>query len=187
MELGNAELLLLPEIQSAYALLDWENLHASKSMRRWMRSEDYQRHEFRLEVGYDLLEIADRIRQAHPDNWLKGNYLSLLKELRGKRWDGFELMPVALLTGSGQLVAGEIGYRTGSIYTSLSGFFDREEKQFNHAGKLQLHLLAGYLERSGFSFWNLGHPYMPYKTELGAKITPRAEFLERWREAVEGD
>jgi Leu/Phe-tRNA-protein transferase len=178
------QLLLLPEIQAAYAVLDWGNLHASRSMRRWMKSGEFARHDFRIEVGYDLLEIADRIRRAHPDNWLKGRYLSLLKELRGPRWDGFELMPVALLTGEGELVAGEIGYRTGAIYTSLSGFFDRENQQFNHAGKLQLHLLAAYLCENGFAFWNLGHPYMPYKTELGARITPRAEFLDRWKEAV---
>ena len=189
LEMGGPsdQLLLLPEIQTAYALLDWEDLHTSKSMRRWMRSEAHARHDFRIEVGYDLLEIADRIRKAHPDNWLKGKYLSLLKELRGRRWESFELMPVALLTGEGQLVAGEIGYRTGAIYTSLSGFFDREDRQFNHAGKLQLHLLAEYLRGHGFAFWNLGHPDMPYKTELGAKITPRSEFLERWQHAVVAD
>ncbi|MGB0580661.1 MAG: GNAT family N-acetyltransferase, partial [Limisphaerales bacterium] len=27
--------LLLPQIQSAYAVLDWENLHVSRSTRRW--------------------------------------------------------------------------------------------------------------------------------------------------------
>lgn len=179
--------LLLPEIQAAYALLDWENLHASRSMKRWMRSEEFSQYGFQLEVGVDALEIARKIDAAHSDNWLQGRYLNLLTELEQGSWDDFELMPVALLTAGGRLVAGELGYRTGSIYTSLTGFFDRKDRQFNHAGKLQLHLLADYLQTRGFAFWNLGHPHMPYKTELGAKITPRAEFLERWQEVVVGD
>ena len=40
--------ILLPEIQHAYAVLDWENLHVSRSMRRWLGSELCLRQDFRL-------------------------------------------------------------------------------------------------------------------------------------------
>ena len=37
-----------------------------------------------------------------------------------------------------------------------------------------------YLEKNNFSFWNLGHPYMQYKFDLGATSFSREEFLKRW-------
>jgi len=70
---------------------------------------------------------------------------------------------------------------------SLSGFFRRERPEWNHFGKLQMVLLARRLEAAGFAFWNLGHPYMEYKTLLGAKVLSRADFLSRWDAAAEGD
>ncbi len=53
------------------------------------------------------------------------------------------------------LVAGEIGYTFGTTYTSLTGFYD---KKVPNAGKLQLVLLSKWLEQSGYTFWNFGHP-----------------------------
>jgi hypothetical protein len=41
-------------------------------------------------------------------------------------------------------------------------------------------LLALYLENNNYSFWNLGHPYMQYKFDLGAISFSREEFLKRW-------
>lgn len=40
--------------------------------------------------------------------------------------------------------------------------------------------LGFYLENNKFSFWNLGHPYMQYKFDLGAKLYAREEFLKKW-------
>ena len=85
---------------------------------------------------------------------------------------------------TGTLVAGELGYTLGSTYTSLSGFFRREDRKWNHYGKLQLVMLAEALRDAGYAFWNLGHPHMAYKTALGARILPRHEFLNRWRVAI---
>jgi len=179
--------LLIPEVQTAYALLDWERLHVSRSMHRWMGSEACLQHQFQLRLGIEVREIAGRIAAAHPDNWLNWRYLRLLEELQAGCWKGFELVTVGLVTGGGRLVAGEIGYRTGRIYTSLTGFFDREGRRFGRTGTLQLWLLGQLLRDQGFAFWNLGHPHMPYKLALGAVITPRREFLRRWGEEVEGD
>ena len=84
-------------------------------------------------------------------------------------------------------LAGELGYAVGRAYVSLSGFFRRERPEWNHFGKLQMVLLARRLEAAGFAFWNLGHPSMGYKTRLGARFLPRADFLPRWDAAAEGD
>ena len=172
--------LLLPQIQSAYAVLDWENLHASRSTRRWMRSAACLDQGYELSVGHDLFAVLDGIQTCHGDiNWMTGRYLDLLPALLIREWEDFELMPIGLVNGFGELVAGEIGYRCGWIYTSLTGFSDRRH---NHAGKLQLLRLGEFLREAGYAFWNLGHPYMQYKLDLGAIILKRTEFLERWQQ-----
>jgi len=45
-------------------------------------------------------------------------------------------------------------------------------------------LLAKYLQNNNFSFWNLGHPYMQYKLDLGATVLSRIDFLEKWLKAI---
>ena len=77
-----------------------------------------------------------------------------------------------------------VGYIIKKTYTSLSGFSSREKEYANY-GTLQLVLLAQYLQRQGFEFWNLGHPHMPYKKRLGCKVYSREEFLKRWQSAIE--
>ena len=177
-EVGEGIRVLIPEIQKAYAVLDWENLHTSRSLRRWLRSEDCVTQAFELSVGHDLPAVIAEIRRCHgSDNWLIAPYCQLLKKLMAEARSDFEIIPVGLVNQAGQLVAGEIGYRFGDSYTSLTGFADRSHK---NAGKLQLRKLAEYLRDAGFAFWNLGHPHMQYKLDLGAKITERKEFLQRW-------
>lgn len=174
--------LLIPQIQAGYAVLDWQNRHCGRSMNRWQRSSRFAEQEYRLSLDHDLEAIVDGIRQTHGDeNWLEGRYVELVRELaRSGTREDFRLMTVGLLAREGELIAGEIGYRVGRVYTSLSGFFRRDNRLDNHAGKLQLHLLAEELEARGFAFWNLGQPEMAYKIDLGAKVVPRRDFLARW-------
>ena len=179
---GGCVPLLLPEIQPAYCVLDWENLHAGKSFQRWRRSEKCRAQGYRLEPHHDLLAIVRGIRACHGEKcWVIDQYAALVAALQKQGFDpDFEIFTPALLTKSGQLVAGEIGYRVGRTYTSVTGFLDRTGNAHNHAGKLQMHLLADYLQDKGYAFWNLGHPGMQYKLDLGGKVLPRQEFLRRW-------
>ena len=78
---------------------------------------------------------------------------------------------------TGNLVAGEIGYAIGGVYTSLSGFRKPGTKS---AGTIQCCCVAALLRRSGFVIWDLGMG-MEYKYKLGAKDVPRKEFLQRLR------
>lgn len=97
------------------------------------------------------------------------------------------------------LIAGELGYTTGSsIYTSLTGFYDKTEDnsdsdinpnstntitksknlKYSGAGTAQLLLLGEHLIKRGIKYWDLGMS-LPYKTkDLGAKDVPRKEWLK---------
>jgi CelD/BcsL family acetyltransferase involved in cellulose biosynthesis len=130
-------------------------------------------------VGVCFRDVLEGIARAHSDNWMEGRYQDLLEELSVGEWDGFELLPVGLYDGQGKLVAGEMGVRTGKVYTSLTGFMDRRDPDLSNVGKLQLLRLGEWLRDHGFDFWNLGHPYMQYKLDLGAKIVQRADFVRR--------
>ena len=164
--------LLLPEIQFSYALLDFDNLHISRKVKKLLQTKNLQ-----LEVGQNLDEVAEGIEKLHRHNWLTPKYLNTLKDSQGVD-ENFKVIS-ALIRDGGEVIAGEIGYMIGKTYTSLSGFSKRE-REYRNYGTAQLVLLAQYLQANGFSFWNLGQCYMPYKLMLGAKIFEREDFLKRW-------
>lgn len=175
-----SNLLLLPEMQFGYSILDFKDLHIPKKVRSLIRKDN-----FIFTVNKNFNENLESIVNHHSDNWLYGEYITLLEDLliHKDKKRNFKLLSIELsCKKTKKIVAGEIGYSIGKTYTSLTGFYSKE-KEYNNYGKLQLVLLAKLLEKNGFSFWNLGHPYMDYKNSLGAKIYSREEFLKRWIEA----
>ncbi len=174
-------LLLLPELQYDYAILDFSDLHISKKVKKILHQKKY---EFCINTQFN--EVLERFSSQHKYNWLKGEYIDLLKKLflNNDTRDDFKIISVELLCAeSKKLIAGEVGYIIGKTYTSLSGFSSKEKKYSNY-GTLQLVLLAQHLEKNTFKFWNLGHPHMQYKQKLGCRTYPREEFLQRWNKAV---
>ncbi|APW64611.1 hypothetical protein LPB137_01530 [Poseidonibacter parvus] len=170
------KLYLLPEMQFEYALLDFENLHISKKVKKLIKQDDY---EFTSNTRFK--EVIEKIDEYHEPNWLIGEYKSLLINLH-KTYDNndFKLVSYEIIDKhTKQLIAAEIGYKIYDTYTSLTGFSSKDKK-YNNYGKLQLVLLAQELQKEGFSFWNLGHPYMQYKFDLGAVKYSRNDFLKRW-------
>ncbi|KAI8804291.1 hypothetical protein BJ742DRAFT_856912 [Cladochytrium replicatum] len=71
-----------------------------------------------------------------------------------------------------ELVAGEIGYIVGSVYTSLTGFALE-----SGSGTVQLCAVGRFLESKGVEVWDLGME-IPYKTRLGAKCISRESWLD---------
>jgi len=85
-------------------------------------------------------------------------------------------------SASGALVAGDIGYTCGSVYSSCTGFALKDEH--SGAGTVHLAALGKWLQKCGFSHWDLGME-MPYKIELGGHVVSRkqwAELVRRTRE-----
>nr|WP_322853521.1 hypothetical protein [Malaciobacter marinus] len=170
--------VILPEMQFDYAVLFFDNLHISKKVEKLLRKNDY---EFKVHENFE--KIIDKINEYHGDSWIVKEYKQTLLNLKNYKGNiDFELIACSIEDKTTKkIVAGEIGYKVGAIYTSLSGFSSKE-RRFNNYGKLQLVLLANYLEKNGFNFWNLGHPYMKYKFDLGATLYKREDFLNIFRE-----
>jgi len=168
--------LLLCELQRSYALLDFDDLHVSRHVRRILRKEPVTLH-----VGLGLQDVYEQIQAYHPRSWLTPRYFQTLQSLN-RHPDPLHVVAVTLRQ-NGIPHAGEIGYILGSTYTSLTGFSSRDPR-FRNYGTAQIVLLAQWLKRHGFAFLNLGQPYMPYKFGLGAREYPRADFLTRWHRAI---
>lgn len=81
----------------------------------------------------------------------------------------------------GKLVAGELGYTVGGIYTSQTGF-----RTGSGTGSIQLFVLGQLLLERGCKLWDFGMQ-MGYKTDLGASTIPRAEWQRLAREAAKSD
>ncbi|WP_324171062.1 hypothetical protein [Sulfurimonas sp.] len=174
-------LVLLPELQFNYAILDFKNLHISHKVKTLINKNDYI---FCINTRFD--EVLKKIDSKHKYNWLKDEYVELLKKLfrSNTQEKNFKIVSVEVICkNTDELISGEIGYIIGKTYTSLSGFSSKEKKYANY-GNLQLVLLSKFLEKKGFIFWNLGHPHMEYKKRLGCEVYTREFFLKRWKEAV---
>ena len=173
---------LVPEMQKEYAVMDFFDLHISKKVNKLLKQKEL----YSFSVSKNIQKIVNGIKKYHKDNWIEKDYLKLLfqlKDYKHKHID-FEIICCELTCNqTNNLIAGEIGYRINSTYTSLSGFTTREKRYTNY-GKLQMTLLAQYLENNNYSFWNMGHPYMQYKLDLGAHILTREKFLIRWLQKI---
>jgi len=172
-------LVLLPELQYSYAVLYFKDLHISSKVQKLINKQEYI---FSVDTKFD--EVLEKISSQHKYNWLKDEYLQLLKDLhKNKTDDNFKLVSYEVSSKENELIAGEVGYIIGRTYTSLTGFSSREKK-YNNYGTLQLVLLSKYLEKNNFAFWNLGHPHMEYKKKLGAKVYERGEFMQIWENSI---
>jgi len=174
-------LILLPELQLEYGILDFKNLHISKKVQKIIQKNDCY-----LSVNTQLDKVIEQFSIHHKYNWFKEEYAQLIKNIfkNQTQSDNFEIFSYELISHETQeLIAGEIGYKIGKTYTSLSGFSSRKKKYANY-GSLQLILLAQNLEQEGYEFWNLGHPHMEYKKKLGSSTCTRKEFLKRWNKAI---
>lgn len=163
---------LLPEIQRAYCVLDFQNLHAGRKTRRLLKKN------YRLYNNRDWDTCVQGVCDYWGDkNWFSKKYAEMVKSSKLRHH------AIALYDEDDRLIAGECGYTVGRIYTSLTGFCT---KDVPNCGTFQLYYLGRWLQRCGYAFWNLGHPpsatSMRYKADLGGVVLERGEFLkERWR------
>lgn len=191
------ERIPLPELQPYYGVLDWKNFNQAKPVKKALKrvksEEGCPGCKYYLYCNRNLKLTYQGLNQYHKDqngeNWMTWKYLEAFKAASDNPKINFRLHSIELYDGPlpeagtssavPNLVAGEIGYSIGKIYTSLSGFNVRGD---DGVGWIQLSCLGKWLEYKKYSFWSLGHCYSPqmeYKRQLGHRIYAREEFLQR--------
>ena len=68
------KVILAPEIQKSYAILDFKDLHISRKVKKLLKAKNLQ-----LEMAYDFDEVHEHIVNFHSLTWLKKPYLETLK------------------------------------------------------------------------------------------------------------
>ena len=186
--------LPLPELQPFYSIVRWPHFNAASTVKRALkRLRSAPRYRlFHARDPRGLYAALDAYQQRrHGSNWLTLRYFNTMIEADRRQDLNFEMHTFELYEEQEKavgkeeqdaqglrLVAGEIGYSIGKIYTSLSGWSDRE---INGVGYVQLACLGVWLQKKGFAFWSLGHCYCPemeYKMRIGHRVYPRKEFLK---------
>ncbi|KAL7507000.1 hypothetical protein ACHAXN_004211 [Cyclotella atomus] len=182
---------LLPKLHVERCLLQLSptcNLHISKSTRRKAKN-------FSLSTNQCFDRVVAGCRAQHGMNWLYPPIVSAFKEINKRTIETnghgvdavlvdndsnercgttqVRLYSIEIWDINNNLVAGELGYSVGSIYTSLTGFSNQD-----NAGSVQLLALGKLLLKCGFTYWDLGME-MDYKMKLGSELMRRADFVRR--------
>ena len=153
--------VLLPKLHEKRSVCDLKKIRVKKSVLK-------QSKEFEIRFNTEFNRVAGAILNQHTHCWLYPPLLGALKELSRQPTGSFKskVISVELFdTKSGSLVAGELGVMVGAVYTSLTGFCDKE--RFSGSGNVQMAALAGVLADSGVYFWDLGMS-LPYKADMGS-------------------
>ncbi|KAJ9441471.1 Leu/Phe-tRNA protein transferase [Diplonema papillatum] len=183
--------VLVPELQTQYAVLDFKDVHLPKNAAKRCRQKQY-----RLLVDARETEVFNGVEKRHKRNWMSRRYWALLKAA----WGGVKV-PLADSTfqphtfalvdkDTDEVIAGEVGYTIGKVYTSLTGFCGGAAHP--SAGLIQIAASVRYLETCGVKFISLGHvPHadgsMKYKADIGCKVLPRADFLRLFETGNSGE
>jgi Leu/Phe-tRNA-protein transferase len=159
---------LTPKLHRERCLLDPLETHVPRTVRRESRR-------YGLSLNRAFREVILSCVEVHGDGWLLPELVGVFQELHDNRATRqVAFISVELWSGTdadATLVAGEIGYVTGSSYASLTGF-----SRVPGAGSVQLSTLGAVLAGAGIKVWDLGME-MDYKRALGGRRFPRARFL----------
>ena len=177
-DLSDSLYCLLPKLHRRRAVMNIStdsNLHVSRKVRK-------HAHKYRLFVNRDFEAVVDGIKEQHGEScWLFPPLVNALTDLALSKFELPKECPVGIFSielytvDDDRLVAGEIGYTVGSIYTSMTGFY-----RDSGSGSIQLAALGGLLKRRHFSVWDFGM-MMQYKRDLGCREIPRSEFIDTLR------
>lgn len=125
--------------------------------------------DYTMTFNKDFEGTVNNILKAYPSTWLTPGLIKAFTEIHYNPTKNISIDSVEIWDKEGNLVAGELGFITGSVYTSLTGYHSE-----NHIGNVQLSALGLYLKENGFTYWDLGM-YIEYKMRYGATLFGKDE------------
>ena len=146
-----------------------EKIHFSKSTKRKSKK-------FYLKVNRNYQAVIDGVVDQHGRDWLMQPLANSFAYINAHP-DEFQIRCYSIELYDKQtdeLVAGELGYVCGSIYTSQTGF-----RTVSSSGSVQLYLMSELLKERGCTLIDFGM-MMEYKEDMGCETIPRAE----WRQTI---
>lgn len=157
--------VLTPKLHDLRSVLRPEDVHITKTALRNSKR-------FSLKIDADFHEILQNILLHHGADWLTEPLVKAFSEMHKHRASYKTKFTSFSLYEKDTLVAGEFGYLSGSVYTSLSGY-----THVSGAGTVQLVALSAFLHKAGVEIWDLGMD-LPYKSDLGAQTLLRSEYRD---------
>eukprot|EP00760_Papus_ankaliazontas_P034631 PhM_4_TR7313/c0_g1_i1/m.87853 len=159
----------LHEERCVLNLLLNNNNNVSRSVRKLS-----QKYLFSLNTAFD--EVAAMINEQHGKDWMCPELRDCFRYMFLNPHEfSTKIISVEIRDkddDNGVVVAGELGYIVGDVYTSLTG-----ARTVSGTGTLQLEVLKRFLStRCGVHWWDFGMS-MQYKTEMGGANVPRKEWL----------
>lgn len=166
---------LLPKLHFKRSVIDVENFQVSSSKRKKLNKSFPG---CRVSVDASFEQVINFCLSQHGDNnWLFPPLRKALSHINSHSGNGpVKVHSVEFTDPDGRIIAGDIGYEIGSIYTSMTGFYSA-----SGAGSALLYSLASWLKLKGFTTWDLGME-MDYKRDLGAKVLNRVEWIKKVRD-----
>eukprot|EP00238_Polyblepharides_amylifera_P002323 CAMPEP_0196594646 /NCGR_PEP_ID=MMETSP1081-20130531/78900_1 /TAXON_ID=36882 /ORGANISM="Pyramimonas amylifera, Strain CCMP720" /LENGTH=272 /DNA_ID=CAMNT_0041918963 /DNA_START=546 /DNA_END=1361 /DNA_ORIENTATION=+ len=179
--------VLVPKLHHMRCVIDLSQnkLHISKNIRK-------QSKKYWITFNRDFEQVVLGCIEQHGENWLYPPMRCALKDLRRDCKSGGSLEPTTFRAlsieiwrgdfndeASWELVAGELGIAYGSVYLSLTGYYNHA---VSGAGSVQLGALGAALKEAGVLLWDMGQGQgTEYKYDYGAVDVPRADFLQLQR------
>lgn len=157
---------LLIKHHNERAVLKLTEAHFSKKLSKYCDNLDFS-------IDTDFEGCIQCLLETHNNTWLTPSLLESFRQIHNNTPTkyGTKIHTVEIWDrNTNELVAGELGYRNGLLYTSLSGFRKR-----NHTGNIQMSALCQFMKEKKLEYWDFGMS-MPYKIDLGCKLYSRKEF-----------
>ena len=169
---GDPVYCLLPKLHLERSVIDMSKFQISEKKMKKFKG-------YLLSSDKNFSRVLDSCLNHHRDHcWLYPPLRNSLQFINSHPHKGLSVQVHSIELSDpidGRIVAGEIGYTVGTIYTSMTGFHSE-----SGAGSAQLAALGLWLKLKGFDLWDLGMD-LAYKRELGAELLSRVEWISKVR------
>ena len=152
-------------------IITFDQLHIPKNTARYIRNGFAN---YTMTFNRDFHQCLHALTEAYPETWLCPKLVEAFETIHTTPTPYVSIDSVEIWNEKGELVAGEVGFITGNVYASLSGF----HKERN-IGTVQMSLLGLFLKHNGFAYWDLGMS-LPYKYRYGAVDCDRQQQAALW-------